>query len=341
MRHKNNFDLLRLIAAVIVILRHSFGLSGNNDPLEIWTNGSMHLGQLGVSVFFVISGYLITLSLLRSDSFFSYLKKRFLRIFPGLIICVLITIFILGPLTSQLEIGIYFSHSDTWSYLWNISLYKLQYSLPGVFVNNIYGSAVNGSLWTLAYEFSFYILLMFFSIVGILRLRYVFIGCAAALFCAIYIGENLYIYNYSSNYLLGLNIVKFHEFFLYFFIGSAFYFVRDRIKYLGAITLILLLTYLTMIYFNTIYAQFINYLLIPSCIFFLAFKKGKTNSVGKIGDFSYGLYIYSFPIQQLIIFLYPEISLEVFFIISVLSVAPFAIASWKLVEKPAMSLKSQ
>lgn len=339
MRYSNNFDLLRLIAALIVILRHSFGLLGNNDPLEVVTKGNMHLGQLGVAVFFTISGYLITMSLSRSTSALNYLKKRMLRIFPGLIVCILLTTMVLGPLASKLNAYEYFSNSSTWQYFWNISLYKMHYTLPGVFTSNTFGPAVNGSLWTLAYEFTFYILLLILSLIGMLKFRYVFLGVVLALLLGIYLGSDLEIYNYSSSYTLGLNMLKLHEFFLFFFIGCTYFFIKDRIKYLGIMSIILVLVYVAMVYFNNSYTQFLNYLLIPAATFGLAFIKGKTNQVGKIGDLSYGLYIYAFPIQQLIVMLYPTISVALFFALSALFVAPIAYASWHFIEKPAMSLK--
>lgn len=339
-RYKNNFDFLRLIAAALVILRHSFGLSGNHDPLILATNGNMHLGQLGVAVFFSISGYLISISLIHSNNWMDYIWKRFLRIFPGLIVCVLIIVFILGPLVTTLPLSEYFTSSGTWGYLSNISLYKLQYDLPGVFENNIYGPAVNGSLWTLAYEFTFYFLLLIISITGLLKRNALIVGLLLVLILRFYLGDRFFVYNYSTNLLLGLNITKFYEFFLYFFLGALVYYFRDYIRHFGKLFVLFLVCYIVLIYFSSDYARIGNYFLIVSLTFYVSFLPGKTNEIGKIGDLSYGLYIYSFPIQQVIIMLLPNISVFTYFVLSLLGVIPIAYASWHLIEKPFLKLKS-
>ena len=107
-------------------------------------------------IFFSISGYLITASWNRKRDPFSYLIARALRIFPGLVLLVLVTVFVLGPLMTTSSTGEYFDLPRTWSYLSNIWL-RPQYDLPGVFIDIPYPNAVNGSLWTLPAEFFCYL----------------------------------------------------------------------------------------------------------------------------------------------------------------------------------------
>src|SRR5947208_12860338 len=117
---QNNFDLLRLLAALSVIFSHAFLLAENSqdhDPLMILTGGQAILGLAGVFVFFTISGYLITQSFETTSSPFVFLAKRALRIFPGLLGCLLICVFVIGPLATQLPLAEYFAQPGTWLFL--------------------------------------------------------------------------------------------------------------------------------------------------------------------------------------------------------------------------------
>ena len=148
----NNFDLIRLIAAAMVVFAHSFILlEGKHDhePIFAMTGGVTGAGQVGVDIFFVISGFLITKSFQNSISVSDYALKRLLRIFPALVVLLLITVFVFGPLVTSQSMLEYFSTPSTYSYLTNVRLLRLQYELPGVFTDNPYPRAVNGSLWTL------------------------------------------------------------------------------------------------------------------------------------------------------------------------------------------------
>src|SRR5438093_13592211 len=115
-RH-NNFDLLRLVAALSVIFSHAFLLAENSqdhDPLMILTGGQAVLGVAGVFVFFTISGYLITQSLETTRSPFVFLAKRALRIFPGLFGCLLVCVFVIGPLVTRLPLAGYLVEPETY-----------------------------------------------------------------------------------------------------------------------------------------------------------------------------------------------------------------------------------
>ena len=102
----NNLDIIRFIAATLVVFSHSYPLTlGNNgsEPFAVFSNGQMTFGELAVSIFFVISGFLITQSYDRSKDLIYYMKARTLRIFPGLIFCVILTVFLLGPFFTRLK----------------------------------------------------------------------------------------------------------------------------------------------------------------------------------------------------------------------------------------------
>src|SRR5262249_31135441 len=143
-RHQNNFDTLRLIAAFLVVYGHSYPLTGNPQP-SFAGNG---VATIGVKIFFVISGYLVALSLLRDGNLVRFLIRRSLRILPVLGFVVLLTVAVLGPILTGTTLVGYFKSPLIALYLANIALY-INYFLPGMFEHNIYPHAVNGSLWSL------------------------------------------------------------------------------------------------------------------------------------------------------------------------------------------------
>src|SRR5437588_7159145 len=134
-RH-NNFDLLRLVAAVSVIVSHAFLLaesSQDHDPLIWLTGGQTILGVVGVFVFFTISGYLVTQSFDTTPSPLVFLAKRALRIFPGLLLCLAVCVFAIGPLVTGLPLAEYFTRPDTYLFLLRNAVLDTEYNrLPGV-----------------------------------------------------------------------------------------------------------------------------------------------------------------------------------------------------------------
>ena len=121
-----------------------------------------------------MSGYLIASSWLASSSPKSFLIKRALRIFPALIVAVLLSVFVIGPMVTQFSLGRYLAADGTWTYLQNILLVT-RYELPGVFTGNIYPDVVNGSLWTLPLEVLMYIGVMILGLTGFLKRRLIFL----------------------------------------------------------------------------------------------------------------------------------------------------------------------
>lgn len=165
----NNFDVLRYFAAVLVIYSHSYPLTGKSiEPLALLSKGQWTFGGVAVAIFFVISGFLVSNSFERS-TVLQYTVNRFLRIFPGLFMAVLLSVFVLGPLFTSLEISEYFSNNLTYSYLNNSLLLSVQYVLPGMFETNLYPNAVNGSIWTIPYEILGYILVAIIGYYGLLK----------------------------------------------------------------------------------------------------------------------------------------------------------------------------
>jgi peptidoglycan/LPS O-acetylase OafA/YrhL len=157
--HVNNFDFLRLLFASLVLITHSYFLTGvpEHDPLWQFSHGQLRLSKLGLWGFFVISGYLILKSLLRSSSLKEYYFKRIIRVFPALWVMVGITM-VGAYFFSDKSLGAYFTDRSFYLYLLNLVL-RLHININGVFASNPVPTEINGSIWTVPYEFFFYLLL--------------------------------------------------------------------------------------------------------------------------------------------------------------------------------------
>jgi peptidoglycan/LPS O-acetylase OafA/YrhL len=331
------------MAATFVIITHSAALlgRGEGDALAQLTGGALQFNHLGVAIFFTISGFLITQSALVSKSAKGYLARRFLRIIPGLLIALLLSAFVLGPIVTTMSCKEYFSDKATYLHLLSVSLYKLFLNLPGVFSNNPTSKAVNGSLWTLAYEFSLYFAVLFISLAGLIKQKKLLLGVVLLAFVfRIYLWHRYFVYNYSTPFLLGLNIMYLTEWSFYFGAGLLFFLFKERIVFDVKILIVLVVIYAAAILLNIDFARIINYILIPYSVFYFSFLKSRLNRFGEYGDFSYGMYIYAFPVQQTIVhYTHASISTGMMIILSVLSTFPLAVLSWHLIEKRALRLK--
>lgn len=326
---KNNFDIIRFVASFMVVWFHSYpltlGIAGGADGLARLTGGQATFGGVAVSIFFIISGFLITMSYDRTKDFIRYTKARFLRIFPGVIFVVLLSVFVLGPILTTLTTKEYFTNYQTYKYLASISLFKMQYNLPGVFDTNIYPSAINGSLWTLWYEFLYYIVVGVLGATKLLNKKTAMVLFIYSFLCSFFnITDNNYVY-----------------LFMYFSAGMVFYFYRDSIHLSHKYALIAGIAFIVFTkfgLFNEGLTVFGAYL-----IFYLALGPVyKVANFSRFGDFSYGIYIFSFPIQQCVT-LYYQNQLTPFknFIISAPFVLICSFISWHLVENNFMKLKNK
>ncbi|MEC1524807.1 acyltransferase [Neobacillus niacini] len=324
----NNFDIIRFIAASLVVFSHSFPLSlasGNKfEPLYFLSDGQSALGRVAVFVFFVTSGFLITQSYDRSKNLAKFLRARILRIFPALIVVVILTTFVLGPLLTTLTIREYFTNQQTYSYLPTMFL-LIKYHLPGVFEDNIYGGAINGSLWTLKFEFFFYLVVATLGYFKLLKKEIIFLIFLSTLILSF------------TNITLG---EKYIEMFLYFSAGMVLYLYRDFVKLdMRIVNIFLFILFISIFLggFEKAFGIFGSYL-----IMILAFsQKFKFPNFSKHGDFSYGIYIYAFPIQQLITYSFGHTMNPILnFLIAFPITLVFAVLSWRLIEKRALNFKN-
>lgn len=323
----NNFTLLRLISASFVILCHSWDLLKYQNPMSSFLSSLYIHSNLGVLCFFTISGFLITESYVNNDSPIYFLKSRILRIFPGLIFSILVTALLIGPVVTNLSLNEYFSASETFSFIYrNISITYLQMTLPGVFSTNPFPDAVNGSLWTLPLEFRLYLIIFTVGIFGAFKNKK--IGTPFLLLLL-----SIYAYKYYHESYVAFESIS------CFMIGALFYLLKERVYLSYYLLLILILMFLIV---PGIYSSFIAIFLLSYLTFLVAFNtKYQFNFLDKYGDFSYGLYIFAFPVQQLLIYFNPTIKPIVLFITSFMVTLMFAIFSWFFIEKPALSLKKK
>lgn len=328
----NNFNLIRMIAASGVLVSHAFPIAlglGAEQPFEAATGYT--LGWICVAIFFAISGFLITRSFDRKPQVASWLSARIARLFPGLIVVSVLIALLYGPAFTTLTTADYFSRPETYTYVpRNSSLVWLQYGLPGVFADHPYPEAINGSLWTLVHEVTCYLGVFLAGIAGALRSRRLF-AVVLALYAVAYAASGLPgIAELVPGRLADLRALSFP-----FVIGMAFYLWRDRIRLSWLFTALLagfcVLARATPL-FEPLFVATLAY-----ATFVVAYVPGGAlRHYNRLGDYSYGMYVYAFPVQQAAIALAgpmsPLANMALAFPVTLL----LAVVSWYRVEKPAL-----
>jgi len=334
--HKNNFDFLRFLFASLVIFSHSYALLLGNIALDPFVKiGNRALSEIAVCGFFVLSGFLIRQSQARSSSIISFFRKRALRIIPGLWVAILITVFVIGSLTTALPLVKYFSNTGTWTYLVSNSfLMPFAKALPGVFSHNP-ETVVNGSLWTLRYEVLFYALLSSLFFIPQTKSK-VFTVVALIICMAGYMAIKM-------NWLPVKGTFLFYFFNLgtYFAAGAFLSFFIDFIKQRKG--LLLCISAIIFFAFTFLYKkeyELVNMLSFALMVISFGLHYFRfLNFSQYTGDISYGTYIYAYPIQQALIVLLHPASVAGLMIPSFLAAWFAGWLSWHVVEKRFMKRK--
>jgi len=323
-RH-NNFDLLRLLAALSVIVSHAFLLAENSqdhDPLMILTGGQTILGLVGVFTFFTISGYLITQSFESTASPLVFLAKRALRIFPGLVACLIVCVFAIGPAVTSLPLAEYFTRPETYLFLVHNAGLDVEYNrLPGVLFwpGNI-GGIVDGPLWSLPCEALLYVMLCGLGLCRMLTLPVGLILVTTGVVCLWFDTSGALIG--STGWLLG-----------FFATGICCYRLRGTRLFAPGWTWLAVAGLMLSIparVFVPAFPVFGSYLLIALALD----RRLPPVRAARFGDLSYGLYIYGWPIEQCVVYAsgggapWWQVLL-----ISAPATALVAFLSWHLVEK--------
>ncbi|MDR6481600.1 acyltransferase family protein [Paraburkholderia terricola] len=332
-RVRDNFEAVRLLAALTVLYGHAYALTGTVSPAVFGSSAQ----ALAVKVFFVVSGFLVSESWRRDPAILRYLSRRSLRIFPGLVTVILISILFVGPLLTDLSIGDYFKSPWTWRYLSNIGLHP-SYMLPGVFENNVYPVAVNGSLWSLPVEFAMYLLLPIVALSGHRSSMRIVLGCVALCALSLYVvrikPEPETVVFYGTNVISALDVAP------YFFLGAAWRISRPS-RLLNPQVAVFVLLLAALVPVNRIAQEITLYIILPySVLSFATARPALFGAAGRFGDFSYGIYVYGFLIEQAIShYLKTDGRPLLNFGLSLFPTLVLAAASWNFVEKPFLKLK--
>jgi len=334
----NNFNLIRLLAALAVLGGHSVAVLGLPSSREFFFDHlGLSLAEMAVDVFFVTSGFLVTGSLVNRGKVIAYLWARALRIYPAIWAMLLLTVFVLAPALTTLPPAEYFASSTTHDYFIKCAtlIGGVRYALPGVFETNPLPREFNGSLWTLPIEMRLYLYLaagwLALAAAPAIRLKAmsVAVPIAAAAFLVVILRGRLF--------GAPFNVADTRVFmFLY---GSTLYLWRDKVPMRASI-LVAALACLIVASVNQ-QAFFVVYVvcLAPLVLHLAYLPKGRIRAVNDWGDCSYGVYIYAFPIQQTLAFLFPGMWLIAMILGSGAITLGVAALSWVLIERRALALK--
>jgi peptidoglycan/LPS O-acetylase OafA/YrhL len=325
------FDYMRVVLACSIVVWHTVKINyGNELELQIWNGPARPLLGIILPMFFSLSGFLVAGSYERCKNFVSFLYLRVIRILPALVVETIISALILGPLFTSLPLVDYVSDGQFRQYFLNM-IGDVHYFLPGVFGNNPSPRTVNGQLWTVPYELKCYILVALFSVFGVVRRTWIL--CTAFLALQIFMLQRGSVYGDVSAAVPGNVLV------LCFLAGFILYRIKNVIPFslglfFAAVGLHLILYFI----------KFGDYCIaIPDA--YITIYLGLLNPPRSIvitkGDFSYGIYLYGFVIQQSVAALGPwthdwRISLVISFPI----ILATAILSWQLLERIFLRMKN-
>lgn len=336
----NNLDALRLVGAMLVIFGHAYALMGRGPEAPIiW---GFPVQTIGVILFFSISGYLITASWDRKKNPLTYTLARALRIFPGLIVVVLFTAYVIGPAVTDLPRAEYLANPMTWDYVVNNTRLFVQFMLPGVWADLPYPGAVNGSLWTLFVEVVCYIAVPFlFLFPRALRP----LGALLAVVLVIRLAETP---QAESPVYYAVRVRDAAELAVYFAGGAFLRFASKdlfrgrRITFRTDVAVALIAAYTLLAASFPQHALKLGWIALPYAV--LTIGLARTPYVcraARFGDFSYGLYVWAFPVQQVVIDVWGVQRLSVnLLLVTVITLVP-AVLSWYLVERPSLLLKDR
>lgn len=329
---ENNFTPLRLLLSLAVLFGHSFHISktqGFHDPIS-GALQSTWIGAVAVNGFFILSGFLVAGSLMK-HSIAEYALSRALRIYPGLIVNILMTIFIAGFFITTVSLPMFFTSKETGLYFLNMTLIPgIPRSLPGTFDANTY-TAINGSLWTLPVEALCYTALGFFGVLGLLarrRLANVMFGIA---FVWGFVFPETIPHPPFGHFDEWLRVA------LYFALGVFFFINRQFIPLTPVIAIACLVLYF--VWQGRPYYDFMTSFALAYMLLYCAYALPVLPLDRTLGDLSYGVYIYAWPVQQTAELLYPDNNPYENAILSVVVTLILAKLSWVWVEKPSLNLK--
>lgn len=348
----NNLDFIRFILAISVMFCHCFvmyyGTEESVEPLFVASRGQASIGTLAVNFFFTISGYLILQSWHKSNNVWDFLKKRIVRIYPAFIVASFLCVFVFAPLGT-------IDWFQPFGY-WNLFYSNLNYAwiakdvlllqtpwVPWTLKYVPISEAINASLWTIKYEFICYLLIPILAFARLLRHRFMLPILFFIAYTALILQEDfrIYYFNWEEFPIIGKPDFM-PRFVTYFLAGMCFYTYKDlipRSRLLFGIALVLFAVGL----FGIKGLSYTQPILGSYLLFYLAFTQTISfKNFSKAGDFSYGIYVYAWPVQQLVIvFFEKHLNISLLFMLSLMFTLPLAWLSWHYVEKPFLNFKKK
>jgi len=345
----NSVNALRLGLAALVLVSHGYKFqTGKPDLVGQWTGGSVDLGTMAVDGFFALSGFLIVRSYVSSPSLWRYLWRRCLRILPGFWACLLVTAFILLPIAQLLQYRTLddfplTGYASATSYLINnAALFIQQFEVRGL----LDGQPVNGSLYTLFFEFMCYLGVAVLGVVGALRGRMWLVLAVATLLCGLVVTELATGGALTAGHVARQVLLRFA---LMFVAGAVAQLWAHRLPLhiIGGLVagIVLALALVAAASVGSDPGSTMAYLMLaPAAIAYLMLLAGASPRLHRIGagrDLSYGLYVYAWPVQVLLLLVGAAgWLLPIYLTASLLLGLGMAFLSWTFVEAPALELKS-
>ncbi|MDO6431988.1 acyltransferase [Flavitalea sp. BT771] len=336
-RRQNNFNLIRLAAALLVVMAHCYG---NDDPIFKLSSGYLRAGTLGIRIFFFLSGLLVSRSLDQSPSRLNFVWKRVLRLYPAAIVAVVLCACVMGPLVTSLDLYTYFRHPLFYQYLRTCLLVRVYYELPGVFGQSPLGPAINPSLWTLSLELKLYAGLM---LAGYIKNRKIQTALIVSLIVLL-ASASWYLYSVQSPGMIDFRKhfrLPYCDLSVFFLLGmlcnrfSKHIMISDR-------WLLLVLPACYLLIAVPFFCRIGSLILLPPVLLYLATSRLPwITKLTPRPDLSYGMYIFAFPMEQLIINNLHLKSPTTVFFLDILFSLPFALGSWYWVESKALQWKNK
>ena len=325
----NNLTLIRILLAIMVLYGHSFVLlkkSMENTEFFVKYFSITYSGSIAVSLFFFISGMLVTKSYITKNSPQSFIISRAFRILPALLISAILLAIFIGPLLTKFSLTEYFLDKEWYRFIYKNILMSTRAFLPGVYDNLPFGANVAISWWTIRYEVAFYIFILCFGMLGILQNKYL-----ASLICTLII---ILVITDSKFIMSALGKAQYQYYLAFYFsVGVLFniwgQYIKINVKTLCAVMIITYLCRNTTIY-PALFSISSLYLVLWLAINPL-FKKIKVKH-----DTSYGIYIYGGFIQQFLIYCFPNMNNYWNTIFSILICIPIGLLSAIYIEEPFM-----
>jgi peptidoglycan/LPS O-acetylase OafA/YrhL len=327
----SGFDYMRLVLALSVICFHSILLSyGQQAQDDLWRSAWRPFIAVILPMFFGLSGFLVAGSLDRSKTLVTFLGLRVLRIIPALAFEVTLSALVLGPLVTVEPLKAYFTDRDFFAYFLNI-LGDIHYELPGLFLLNPTPKTVNGQLWTVPYEMYSYAVLTFLAVTGIFKrlswLLFFMGGCYV-----------LQILNAVFRPIEAVSTVHGPTLVMFFIAGLVLYQYRDKIKWNRALFCLSALLFLALLSvpngdrFAALPGAYVTV--------YLGLLNPRRQNILLSGDYSYGLFLYGYPLQQAFMSIGPELHHWYWnLLVTIPSAGLIAVLSWWRVEKPALGLR--